>query len=819
MLFRSFCLSIGLMFVFSMSAQRPGGGGMTPVVITGTIIDKSTQSGVEFASVSIMRADDNTIIGGGLTDQTGNFTIDSRPGKCILVVEFLGFDKITRPLDVRPGLAKMEIGSIEISPSAQLLEQVEVTAEKSETVFALDKKIFNVGQDLANRGGTAVDLLDNVPSVTVDVEGNVSLRGSGNVRILIDGKPSGLVGLTGSGGLKSIPANLIERVEVITNPSAKYEAEGMTGIINIVLRKDSKKGLNGSFEVSGGYPWTSSASANLNYRFKKVNFFGNYNLNYGKGPSKGYNYTEVYRGDTTFSTYTNRKGDRLRLSNSVRLGTEIYIDEKQTLTMSGLYRYSRSENTAPIRYYDDVFNQGESRGKDLVQRQNYLSRVETELETAPTYEGSIDYIKRFNKNGKELRALFQYTSNPEVEKSDYTIQNFVDNLAQGNLDKQRADNTEEQSSKIFQVDYTHPSVKGKFETGVRASIRDIGNQYLVEDFLGDAWKRVDGLSNHFIYDENVYAAYAIYGQKIKQFSYQGGLRYEYSDINTRLLETGQINPRKYSNLFPSGSINYAFKGENQLQLSYSRRIQRPRFMELNPFFTFADIINFFTGNPNLNPEFTNSFEFNHIKYWKKGNFGSTIFWRHTTDIIQRVTQLQPDGTNLTLPLNLSTGDNMGIEFLYAYEPIKWLRIDGNLNLFRQIIEGSYEGRDLGADSYSWFARVGGRATFWKNADLQLRLNYRAPVDIPQGRQFAQYVVDLAFSKDFLKNNEATFTLAWRDIFNQRRRNSEVFGEGFYQRNDFQFRRSPIVATFAYRLNSKKEKKRSQREGGGDMEEF
>jgi len=262
-------------------------------------------------------------------------------------------------------------------------------------------------------------------------------------------------------------------------------------------------------------------------------------------------------------------------------------------------------------------------------------------------------------------------------------------------------------------------------------------------------------------------------------------------------------------------LNYEFPGQNQVQLSYSRRIQRPRFWDLNPFFTFADNRNIFSGNPNLNPEFTNSYEIGHIKYWEKGNIGTNIFWRSTSDVIQRVTQFRNDGTTLSLPLNLATSVNAGIEWLFAYTPSSWLKLDGNLNVFRNVIEGSYQGEDLSADSYSWFGRIGSRFNFWKNADFQLRFNYRAPVDIPQGRQLEQYIIDIAFSKDFLQNN-ATFTIAARDLLNSRRRNTEIYSDNYYQRVDQQWRRAPITATFSYRLNMKKEKKKTGR-GEGDYE--
>jgi outer membrane receptor protein involved in Fe transport len=459
----------------------------------------------------------------------------------------------------------------------------------------------------------------------------------------------------------------------------------------------------------------------------------------------------------------------------------------------------------------------ESRGKDVVPTSEYIQRLEIEKEKSPTQEYTLDYLKKYKQDGRELKSSVQYSINDDIEDATYTQSNFTNNILEAITGKQRSENSEKQKNLIFTADYVHPITKdSKFELGWRTQIRGISNDYIVEDSIQQIWIKNTQFTNQFRYDENVHAAYAIYGTKINKFSYQAGLRAEYTDFTTKLLETNEVNPRNFLKLFPSGHINYELKGQNQVQLSYSRRIQRPRFWDLNPFFTFADNRNIMSGNPNLNPEFTDSYELGHVKYWEKGNLGTNIFWRHTTDVIQRITNFNADGTTLTMPLNLATSDNAGIEFLFAYNATKWLRLDGNANIFRNVIKGNYEGQDLGADSYSWFGRIGSRITFWKNADLQTRLNYRAPVDIPLGQQKAQYIVDIAFSKDFWKNN-ATFTLAARDLFNSRRRNTELLTDTYYQRVDQQWRRAPIVATFSYRLNMKKDRKKPTRSEGGEME--
>jgi outer membrane receptor protein involved in Fe transport len=791
------------------------------VILKGKVIDQATSMPMEFATISLYSAD-SVLIGGGLTEPDGSFEIESQVKKMYLIVDFLSYrSKVISNVNFTKVQKVLDLGEIQVEPDGIALDMIEIIGEKSETVFALDKRIFNVGKDLSNKGGTAQDILDNVPSVTVDMDGGVSLRGSGSVRILINGKPSGLVGISGANGLKSIPANMIDRVEVITNPSARYEAEGMSGIINIVLKKDNKVGVNGSFEVSGGWPENYGLGANVNYRKGRTNFFVNYGLNYNFNPSVGYSYLENFKGDTTSSTYILRNGERKRLSNSFRTGLDFSLSETETLTGSFLYIYSKSDNFTPINYYDHNFIGNEPTGRSLVPTLSYTLRTDTETETSPTLEYNLDYIKKYKKEGHELKASVQYSSNIDDENSAYD-QGFV-NLGnfEGNSLSQRSFNAEDQQTTIFQLDYVHPISKDtKFEAGARSQIRKISNDYLVEELSNGIWNKLTNFSNEFRYQEDVHAAYAIYGAKVKKFSYQGGLRFEYSGINTELLETNEVNPRSYVNLFPSGHLNYEFSGQNQVQLSYSRRIRRPRFWDLNPFFTFSDNRNIFSGNPNVNPEYTDSYDLGHIKYWEKGNIGSSLFWRHTTDVIQRVTVFNSDGTTNTSPLNLATSDNMGIEFLFAYNPIKWLKIDGNANIFRNIIKGDFNTLDLGADSYSWFGRIGSRFSFWKNADFQMRLNYRAPIDIPQGVQRAMYIVDVAFSKD-LMNNNATFTLAARDLFNSRRRNTEFYGEDFYQRVDQQWRRSPIVASFSYRLNMKKDRKKSGRgegeyEGGADM---
>lgn len=786
--------------------------------VQGYIFDNATQGPLEFVAVSVFNAADSTIISGNITDEHGFFKIEATPGNLYLLIELISYQaKKVSNIHVSTNNQHLDLGVMYIGTDAEMLQAIQITGKKSETSFALDKRVFNVGQDLSNRGGTAVDVLDNVPSVTVDVDGNVSLRGSGNVKILIDGKPGGMDNANGSNVLKTLQANMIDRIEVITNPSAKYEAESMSGIINIILKKNTQAGINGSFELSGGWPENYGAGANINYRKGRTNFFLNYGLNFGNSPADGFNYLELYNKDTTNATYTSRKVVRDRLSHSFRAGMDYSITDNQILTGTFSYRTSRSNNTTTVRYFDYSFLPGQTTGIDYIPREYYTERLETEIEKSPSLEYALNYTKKFKQEGRELSASIQYSNYQEDEVSDYLEGSYYLGQLEGNNQTQRADNEEKERQTILTLDYIHPINKdSKFETGMRTQLRKITNDYLTEDLINDVWEKIPEFSNQFIYNENVVAGYAIYGSKIDRLSYQAGLRAEYTDFSTELVESQLKSPRNYFKFFPSGHINYEFEGQNQVQLSYSRRIRRPHFWTLIPFYTFSDNRNISSGNPLLNPEYTDSYELGHIKYWTNGNIGTNIYWRHTTDVIQRITQFNPDGTTLSLPINLATNDNTGLEFLFAYNPLKWLRLDGSANIFRAKLNGQYEGQDFSTDNYSWFGRLGSKFSFWKNAEFQLRLNYRAPIDIPQGRQKEMYLIDVAFSKDFLKNN-ATFTLSARDLLNTRRRNIELFHDDYYQRVSMQWRRAPIMATINYRLNVSKDRKQGRSGDNGDFE--
>ncbi len=784
--------------------------------IIGKVVDQNTKAPLDYATVSLYSQNDSTLVTGGITDDNGEFEIKTGTGVFYAKVDYIAYQsKFIADIVVEDENTELDLGVIELSDDAALLDVIEVRAEKSQMQMTLDKRVFNVGKDLANRGGTADDLLNNIPSVSVDVEGNVSLRGNENVRILIDGRPSGLVGIGDSNGLRQFPTSMIDRVEVVTNPSARYEAEGVAGIINIILKKDNRRGLNGSFDVNVGHPATYGGAVNLNYRTKNINLFGSYGLNYRTREGGGSYFQEFYKADTTFILDQNRSHERGGLSNTFRFGSDFFINPKNTLTAALTYRLSDENNISDVTYNDYV-----NKFPD-----NFLGvtyRTDDEKEDESSLEYSLNYKKTFDKEDHVLTALVRYEDDIETEKNAY-LETFYgsDFLPTGepNL-QQRAINQENNREWMIQVDYVHPfSKEGKFEAGIRSSIRNIDNNYVVEELNDIQWDTIFGLTNDFDYDEYIHAAYMTFGNKYGKFSFLAGLRAELSDINTRLIQTNEVNDRNYFNFFPTLHLTYDLPRQNAVQVSYSRRINRPRYRSLNPFLSFSDSRNLYQGNPDLDPEFTNSMEIGHIKYWDNATLTSSLYYRQTEGVVQRIRTINDQGNTITRPENLATEDAFGVEATFSYKPKKWLNLDGDFNFFRSIVDGTNLGETFKSDNYTWRGRLSSRLTFPNLIDFQARFNYRAPNMTTQGTTKAIYFFDLAISKDVFKSN-GTITLSVNDLFNTRKRRYTTFGPDFYAEGEFQWRARQITMTFNYRINQMKRQRPnggSNYEGGGGDE--
>ena len=769
-------------------------------MVKGTIFDSTSASPLGYASVRIYSSDSKKLVNGNLATDSGYFEIEMDYGSYYAEIEFMGYESyLSGGFSISKDNPVKDMGIIRLKHKAGTLSEVVVHSEKSTMQLALDKKVFNVGADLGNSGGTASDVLNNIPSVQVDPEGIVKLRGSNNVRILIDGKPSALVNVKGGIGLQHLQASMVERVEIITNPSARYEAEGMAGIINIVLKKDRRQGFNGTIELVAGDPLNLGAAFNFNYRHKRVNLFVNYGVTYRKQPYKGSLYQEVYDIDTTWILKQKNKGELSGFNNLIRAGIDFYFTEKSILTGAYMNRRLLSHRTTDILYEDYLFNTSNLTGTS--------TRRQEEDETEPNSEVSLNYKRSFAQKDHELIGEIKYLDYWENSDQVFT-QNFYkpdgsEDIAGAIL--QHSLNDEYEKQWLFQVDYIKPfGQQGKLETGLRSSFRNMVNDYLVTeaDSAGN-FVPLPGLDNVFIYDENIHAAYGIISNKMKKISYQAGLRAEWTDVTTELEKTNEVNPRDYFNIFPSAHITFHMKKENGLQLSYSRRVRRPFYNDLSPYVTYSDSRNFFSGNPDLNPEYSDVLELGHIKSFDKGTITSAIYYRGTTDKIERIRTVDSAGNSVTIPENLSSEKAFGIEFIGGYTAFKWWKMDLNLNFFHADIDGTNIVPDYKASTYSWFVRQTSRFMFARNFDMQLRLNYEAPQKTVQGERKSLFYADFAASKDVLKG-KGTVTMNVMDVFNSRWVRTISKGENFYTDANFQFRRRQINLTVSYRIRQTKQ---------------
>lgn len=783
--------------------QRPGGGNFerpTGPVVFGRVVD-DTDVPVPYASATLHSVGDSALVAGTATGENGFFKIEAKPGNYILKIAFLSFD--THYQNIELGNEPVRVGRVALKSSAVALNEAVITADRTQMELKLDKRVFNVGKDLSNTGADASEVLDNIPSVTVDVDGNVQLRGSENVRILIDGKPSGLTGLSAQDALRQLPADMVERVEVITNPSARYDAEGEVGIINIILKKEKKKGVNGSINLRAGYPANYGGSINLNVRRKKVNFFGSYGLNYRERPGSGLTNSVFTYADTSFSYNSNEEHSRNGSSQNVRGGVDIDLTSNSTLTLSGALNNSDGDNNA-LRDYIDFDANG-----TVVQT---VIRTEDELDESFNQSASASFRKTFDKEDQLFTIDAQWSQSGEEEWSDL-YEYSPDNSAYLPI-TQRTYSDENQTQYFFQSDYVHPfGEEGVFETGTKAQLRDMRMNYLLEDLVDDDWQVNDLFNNQLRYVENIYAAYVMAGNKTGKFSYQAGLRAEYSDVTTELIRTDELNRRTYLNLFPSAHLSYELKENNFIQLSYSRRISRPRHWYLMPFFTFSDSRNITTGNPNLDPEFTHSLETGYLKQGEKGSLLSSIYYRYTTGLITRLRLSDSTGITSSFPVNLGTENSYGLEFAGNYIPNKAWTFSGNFNFFRAISDGEFEGVSYDAETYAFTSRVSARWRVKRKFSAQTSFMYRSPRITGQGKRLSLYSWDAGWSLDVLKGN-GTLSFSARDLLNSRRRRGETEGDDFFTYSEFQWRARTFTLSFSYRINQKKQRGRGR---GGDFD--
>ena len=801
----------------TLLAQRPERpqGDRPSFTVTGNVVDKSANIPLEYATISFQSIRNPQQLTGGITGTDGTFSIEVPAGKYKVTIEYISF----APFVIEEQLIREDVslGTVTLDFAADSLDEVVIRAETTQVDIRLDKKIYNVGKDLLVRGGSVSDVLDNVPSVSVDVEGNVSLRGNDNVRILINGKPSGLVGISGSEGLRQIPSDAIDRVEVITSPSARYDAEGTGGILNIILKKDKLVGFNGSINVTAGDPENNTVSASLNYRTKDVNLFTN--TGYSRRGSEGYGLDrrESFNEDLPFRFVDeDRDFERLRKSFNTNLGIEWFVNETSSITNSFFYRNSDngSDNVTISNRYAD--------SRDALT--NASARFDNETEDDVTYQYSFNYVKNFSEDGHKLTFDFQLEDSSEDEFSNITdTDTFPTETV---TDREQVRTIEDQGELLLQPDYVWPIDENtQIEAGFRGTFKDTKTDYTVAAIdANNMFVRNDSLSNILNYGENVTAVYSQYGKKINKFSLLFGLRLENTQITIDQETTGDLNKKKYTSLFPTVNLGYELTEKSSMTLGYNRRIRRPRGRFLNPFPSRSSEANIFQGNPDLDPVFSNGADLGYLHRWKGFTLNTSVYYTRSTDVFEFISEDTGQVTNngdavvRRFPVNLSSEDRYGFELTLMYKPAKWWTLNSDFNLYRQMTDGDFDGQDFGSEITSYFLRLNSKVTLPYEIDFQTRLFYSGPRNNAQSESEGVFSTNLAFSKDLFKE-KATVSLNVSDLFNTRVRKTMTLTDTFASESEFQWRSRQITASFTYRFNQKKQRQRGQRGGGDDDGDF
>jgi outer membrane receptor protein involved in Fe transport len=791
--------------------------------ITGTIRDASNNQAIEFATVSLLKMKDKSFVTGATTDGRGYFVIDKIPtGRYKLVVQFIGYHKYEKD-SVAVFMANPEftVGIIKLKPSTTKLNEVEVVAEKSVFENKIDRKVYNVEKDIVNQGGSASDVLQNVPSVSIDMDGKVSLRGSESVTILIDGRPSGLTSDNRGDILKQIPANTIESIELITNPSAKYDPEGMSGIINIVLKKNKLDGMNGTATVSAGTGNKYTGSINANYRSRKYNTFVNYSFRHNQRTGSGYNNRTnnyVKENDDSSTKYLNAHNDNINKNDAhvIRLGGDWYMDDRNTLSLTTLL------NTRTSNSLENNWSESLNRNSTFLQNfNNHRDRTENGY----NMDLALNYKKIFTKPKQELTFETSYGDADERNTNHYEKQ-YYDNSENAintpPIGLKNQDSRSFNGTYIFQSDYTQPVGKdGKFEAGVKSTIRNVNTNFYSESY-NDSTKQYVAepkLANDFNYNDQVLAGYSTFSNTVKKFGYQVGLRVEQTYVAGTEFISGNSFNKNYFNFFPSFHSTYKLPKMQEVSFSFSRRINRPNMRFLNPFVDYSDPYNLNQGNPKLNPEYTNSYEIGYSKNTLLNNYNVNVYYRRSTGMIQRISSFDAN-TNVKIVTftNLNTGDFYGAELMMRNQVIKGWNIITTGNLFQSTINGNTDQGAVTSSGFSYFARIMSNTKI-KKVDVQVAFNYMGPMVALQGKMQPMYNVDLGVKTDVLKG-KGSLSLNITDIFNTRH-------FGFTQdlplyKTEFQrqFESRVATLTFSYRFGSSdlQSKRKKQMPQNGDTQD-
>ncbi len=783
----------------------------TSSTIKGKVVDKVSGKPMESATIQVYKSEDSSLVTGMLTDAEGIFSLPGiSDGTYTLRVSYIGYSTaVAKNIIAGKDNRNINFGTIKLEVNAESTAEIEVVDEAPIMTFEAGKKVYDAKKDLNSKSGNVIDVLKNVPSVEVDNDGNVSLRGSSNVKILIDGKPSALLS-NGTQVLQNMPANIIDKIEVINNPSAKYEAEGVSGIINLVMKEQNQSlGYNGNLKVNGGTEDKYNLSTGGSYKKGKLSLNGNYSYwNYsmpGITNFDRYNYQSVnsYLSDQALNW--KYKG----LSHYGSVGMDYDFDKENTLSLvTNVFYYGRNLNsTSNIDFYNESnlltsnfssYNDNKRKGLNL--------------------DATLTYSKKFKEKGRDLNTFINYSSRNEYDETEY--KSVV------------SDVTSEQNKKSnfrfnfanFQADYVHPfGEKNTLESGVKANSRFINGVYSLRYLDNGQWLQIPGKDNDVDYKDVISAIYGEYKGEYKDFSYRGGIRGEYTYTKFDIQQETQKYDNSYFDLFPSISLSQKIGIENQFQLSYSRRINRPNLFFLNPFVDYIDAYTSRSGNPYLKPEYINSFELGYTRSLKIATLTLTGFYRNSQNPVNFVSTVDTNGVSQMKPENVGKANTYGVEFIAQGGFAKWWTYNGSASYFNTNIYENNSMFNFDKTYNAWSARFSTNAAIPDLFDVQFTYFYFGEQLSAQGKIEPMQMMNLAIQKS-LFDKKIVLGFRVNDLFNQQRfsayNSGDTFTQTIYQKSNS--RAAFLTLTYNFGENgvtkSQRTSQRKQRESENEIQQ-
>lgn len=783
MIYKIFILLVLSNFIFSDQILTQNSTG----TISGVVIDKNSRIPIESADVTLLNASDSSVFLGTTTDNNGKYLFKEIPlGIYSLRSNFIGYSTVNiKGIILNISNSNIILDPVKLSSGSVTTEEILVETEKSAIQFEGDKKVFNVSQNQLNQSGSLIELLKNIPSVSVDSDGNISLRGNSNVKITVDGRPFGLDGQNRSQLLEQLPANQIESVELVTNPSSKYEAEGVSGIINIVTKKNKVFGYNGNLSLNAGSRDKYNGSFNLNLKKNNTQFFTNYSYNINNFIIKG-GTNRTNNLSTTENLFTQIFSGNSRIkSHFVKGGLDYFINQQNTLGFS--LTYQNSERNRGELIDSRSFNINNSITSNTLNDYSLIAKNNT-LDLA------FNHIYKF-KNPKQTLTTDAIYSQNNNEENGFTEENFIAPSGQNPGQIKEYSSIKDKDFSI-QSDYIHPFTENtKIETGFKIRLRDKKNDFSSQyyDQSTNQFVTNGNLTNNFEYRDIVSAAYLQFTGSEGIFSYTAGTRIEHTKTTSLLILSNSETKNSYVDLFPSANISAKLSKSTEMQISYSRRIKRPGMWELNPFVNASDPNNYFSGNPDLKPEYTDSYELSLIQFLPGTSLTPSFFYRHTNELISRTREFIDSNTTLTTFANYNTSKSYGAELIFNSQPVTFWNFNGSLSYYKTKIDASNISLAYVNEGSTWSGRITSSLYLPLQFSLQLNYFYSGNILAAQATVEPFSSFDASLKKEMF-GGRLTTTLRVSDIFNTLKFKVNINNDRSY-REQFERKRDTRVITF------------------------